>query len=218
MVEIFFGIITRQAIRRGSFTSVTDLEAAIRDFIDAYNHGAKPFTRTRTADELLDKVTRKPNSQTRDTNRWFFHSCVISRLCSPDVCRAVSLAKLSSMEDTTSAESSPAGVSTCQFATSVRSFFAAAWTMTPVPRGSISMGSGILRPPTSVRRAPTRRASMRRAASPLPRIVTLPWHAGEDPVSSHQSVGSWHPVRAIRTIHEIDGTQPGPHRMPDRTE
>jgi len=25
MVEIFFGIITRQAIRRGSFTNVTDL-------------------------------------------------------------------------------------------------------------------------------------------------------------------------------------------------
>jgi transposase len=30
MVEIFFGIITRQAIRRGSFTSVKDLTAAIR--------------------------------------------------------------------------------------------------------------------------------------------------------------------------------------------
>ena len=29
MVEIFFGIITRQAIRRGTFTSVTHLIAAI---------------------------------------------------------------------------------------------------------------------------------------------------------------------------------------------
>ena len=29
MVEIFFGIITRQAIRRGTFTSVKDLIAAI---------------------------------------------------------------------------------------------------------------------------------------------------------------------------------------------
>ena len=37
MVEIFFGIISRQAIRRGSFTSVTDLVAAIRAFIDGYN-------------------------------------------------------------------------------------------------------------------------------------------------------------------------------------
>jgi hypothetical protein len=34
MVEIFFDIITRQAIRRGTFTSVRDLIAAIRAFID----------------------------------------------------------------------------------------------------------------------------------------------------------------------------------------
>ncbi len=34
MVEIFFGIITRQAIRRGTFTSVKDLIGAIGAFID----------------------------------------------------------------------------------------------------------------------------------------------------------------------------------------
>ena len=34
MVEVFFSIITRPAIRRGSFTSVTDLIAAIEAFID----------------------------------------------------------------------------------------------------------------------------------------------------------------------------------------
>lgn len=44
MVEIFFGIITRQAIRRGSFASVSDLEDAIRQYIDAYNTRAAPFT------------------------------------------------------------------------------------------------------------------------------------------------------------------------------
>lgn len=59
MVEIFFGIITRQAIRRGSFTNVGDLENAIRAFIDAYNDRAKPFTWTKTADELITKITRK---------------------------------------------------------------------------------------------------------------------------------------------------------------
>ena len=37
LVEVFFSIITRQAIRRGSFDSVKDLIAAIRAFIDAYN-------------------------------------------------------------------------------------------------------------------------------------------------------------------------------------
>jgi hypothetical protein len=43
MVEIFFGIITRQAIRRGTFHSVKDLTAAIGRFIDAYNDRCQPF-------------------------------------------------------------------------------------------------------------------------------------------------------------------------------
>ncbi len=59
MVEIFFGIITRQAIRRGSFLNVTDLEDAIRRFIDAYNDRATPFTWTKTPDELITTITRK---------------------------------------------------------------------------------------------------------------------------------------------------------------
>src|SRR5690625_4254248 len=37
MVEIFFGIAERQAIRRGTFTSVRELTSAIRRFIDNYN-------------------------------------------------------------------------------------------------------------------------------------------------------------------------------------
>jgi transposase len=53
MVEIFFGIITRQAIRRGTFTSVSDLIAAIRAFIDAYNDRCAPFVWTKTAEQVL---------------------------------------------------------------------------------------------------------------------------------------------------------------------
>jgi transposase len=53
MVEIFFGIITRQAIRRGSFTSVRDLITAISNFIDGWNDRCHPFTWTKTADQLL---------------------------------------------------------------------------------------------------------------------------------------------------------------------
>ena len=53
MVEIFFGIITRQAIRRGTFTSVKDLITAIETFIDGWNDRCQPFTWTKTADELL---------------------------------------------------------------------------------------------------------------------------------------------------------------------
>jgi transposase len=53
MVEIFVGIITRQAIRRGTFRSVHELTGAIRRFIDAYNQRATPFVWTKTADKIL---------------------------------------------------------------------------------------------------------------------------------------------------------------------
>jgi len=62
MVEIFFGIITRQAIRRGTFTSVKDLIAAIEAFIDGWNKRCQPFTWTKTADEILPKATRSQRS------------------------------------------------------------------------------------------------------------------------------------------------------------
>lgn len=65
MVEIFFGIITRQAIRRGTFTNVADLQEAIGTYIDNYNQTAKPFAWTKTADELLDKIKRKSINSTR---------------------------------------------------------------------------------------------------------------------------------------------------------
>lgn len=66
LVEIFFGIITRQAIRRGTFTSVPELVAAIGTYIDGWNERAHPFTWTKTADEILAKATpRKKTSNTR---------------------------------------------------------------------------------------------------------------------------------------------------------
>ena len=55
MAEVFFSIITRQAIRRGSFTSVAELIAAIEAFIDGWNDRCHPFTWTKTADEILPK-------------------------------------------------------------------------------------------------------------------------------------------------------------------
>jgi transposase len=65
LVEVFFGIITRQAIRRGTFTSVKDLIAAIETFIDAWNDRCQPFVWTKTADEILTKANRKFTSNTR---------------------------------------------------------------------------------------------------------------------------------------------------------
>ena len=61
MVEIFFGIITRQAIRRGTFRSVTELTTAIGTFIDAYNDRCQPFSWTKDADELLTKIRPSNN-------------------------------------------------------------------------------------------------------------------------------------------------------------
>jgi transposase len=57
MVEIFFSIITRQAIRRGTFTSVKHLIAAIETFIDGWNERCQPFTWTKTPDEIINKAT-----------------------------------------------------------------------------------------------------------------------------------------------------------------
>ena len=66
MVEIFFGIITRQAIRRGAFNSVTDLIGAITRFIDNWNTDCQPFNWTKTADEIIPHATRgKGTSFTR---------------------------------------------------------------------------------------------------------------------------------------------------------
>src|SRR2546430_8464333 len=59
LVEVFFGIITRQAIRRGTFTSVADLVASIRRFIESWNERCQPFIWTKTADEILPHATRQ---------------------------------------------------------------------------------------------------------------------------------------------------------------
>ena len=56
MVEIWFGIIARQAIRRGTLTSLRQLLHAIEDYAAAWNTDAKPFTWTANADEILAKV------------------------------------------------------------------------------------------------------------------------------------------------------------------
>lgn len=65
MVEIFFGIITKQAIRRGSFHSVDDLEATISTYIASYNERATPFIWTKTAEYLIGKINRKRIINTR---------------------------------------------------------------------------------------------------------------------------------------------------------
>jgi len=56
--EIFFGIVTRQAVRRGTFTSVKDLISAIETFIDGWNERCEPFVWTKPADDIVKKATQ----------------------------------------------------------------------------------------------------------------------------------------------------------------
>lgn len=64
MVESWFAIIERQAIHRGTFTSVTDLTATIRRFVTTWNTRSTPFVWTKPADEILTKLKRKQSSAT----------------------------------------------------------------------------------------------------------------------------------------------------------
>jgi hypothetical protein len=60
LVEIFFGIITRQAIRRGAFGSVRELIEAITKFIDGWNERCGLSPGPRTPKGSLRKPTVNP--------------------------------------------------------------------------------------------------------------------------------------------------------------
>lgn len=58
MVERFFRDISEQRLRRGVFTSVPELEAAIDEYIVHHNKDPKPFIWTAKASDILQKVIR----------------------------------------------------------------------------------------------------------------------------------------------------------------
>lgn len=57
-VERFFAQITGDRIRCGVFTSVAELEAAIREYLDHHNAHPTPFVWTKSAPDILEKVAR----------------------------------------------------------------------------------------------------------------------------------------------------------------
>jgi transposase len=57
-VERWFGLITQQAIRRGSFRNVRELVQRIDMFVARYNRTAQPFVWTATADSIFAKLHR----------------------------------------------------------------------------------------------------------------------------------------------------------------
>ncbi len=55
-VERWFGLLTDKLIRRGVHTSVPALENDIKDWIAIWNDNPRPFTWTKTADEILNSL------------------------------------------------------------------------------------------------------------------------------------------------------------------
>ena len=58
LVERWFGELTAKAVRRGSFASVADLEAAIAKFLEAWNENPNPFVWTATVESIQAKLAR----------------------------------------------------------------------------------------------------------------------------------------------------------------
>jgi transposase len=58
MVERWFREITTRRIRRGSFSSVSELVEAIEDYIAQHNDDPRPFIWTKTAGQIIAKVRR----------------------------------------------------------------------------------------------------------------------------------------------------------------
>jgi transposase len=58
LVERWFALLTEKQLRRGAHRSTRQLEDAIKRFVEIHNEAPKPFVWTKTADEILDSITR----------------------------------------------------------------------------------------------------------------------------------------------------------------
>ena len=87
LVERWFGELTAKAVRRGSFTSVADLESSIAAFLEAWNENPNPFVWTATVESIQAKLARcrqtleqiKPSCTAPRTRKKKIKSPVISR-------------------------------------------------------------------------------------------------------------------------------------------
>ena len=58
LIEAWFSVLTRKALAHNSFSSVADLTDTIDIWAQNWNDNPKPFTWTRTADDIITKVKR----------------------------------------------------------------------------------------------------------------------------------------------------------------
>jgi transposase len=56
LVERWFAELTRRKLRRSAHRSVTELEADLRQWTNAWNKNPRPFTWTKTADEIFETI------------------------------------------------------------------------------------------------------------------------------------------------------------------
>jgi transposase len=56
-VERWFGLLTDKKLRRSAHRSIQALERDIREWIAQWNTNPRPFTWTKTADEILERLT-----------------------------------------------------------------------------------------------------------------------------------------------------------------
>ena len=59
-VELFFSTLTRRRLKRAVFRSIVELQAAINRYLAEHNHTPRPFTWTRSADAILDRLATIP--------------------------------------------------------------------------------------------------------------------------------------------------------------
>lgn len=64
LVEVWFGIIDRQAIMCGTFTNVKDLNQKIRQFISGWNDRKRPLVWAKSAEEVMAKINPSGTSKT----------------------------------------------------------------------------------------------------------------------------------------------------------
>ncbi|MFI7494385.1 IS630 family transposase [Kocuria sp. M4R2S49] len=64
LVEVWFGIIERQALHRADVASVPELNKKIRAFVTGLNDRCHPFVWTKTSTEILKKANRPTTSKT----------------------------------------------------------------------------------------------------------------------------------------------------------
>ena len=74
LVERWFAELTNKAVRRGTFSSVHDLQRAITQFLETWNEQPNPFVWTASVDSILAKHTRS-----RDTREQIKPGCTAPR-------------------------------------------------------------------------------------------------------------------------------------------